>query len=61
MAGASILMSLLEASHNPAHAALRTLAWLDACGVEIIGYPEAHNCVEVGFFAMTFQYGHRFS
>jgi hypothetical protein len=37
------------ASRDPARAALRTHAWLDACGVEITGYPEAHDCVEVGY------------
>jgi len=26
-------------------------AWVDAHGVEVTGYPEAHNCVEIGFFA----------
>lgn len=25
-------------------------AWVDAWGVEVTGYPEAHNCVEMGFF-----------
>jgi hypothetical protein len=49
MAGASILISLLGASRDPARAALRTHAWLDTCGVEITGYPEAHDCVEVGY------------
>jgi hypothetical protein len=39
------------ASRDAATAALRTHAWLDACGVEVTGYPEAHNCVEIGFFA----------
>jgi hypothetical protein len=26
-------------------------AWLDACGVEVTGYPEAYDCVEIGYFA----------
>jgi hypothetical protein len=39
------------ASRDPACAALRTHAWLDACGVEVTGYPEAHRCVEIGYFA----------
>jgi hypothetical protein len=39
------------ASRDPATAALRTHAWLDACGVEVTGYPEAHNCAEITFFA----------
>jgi len=25
-------------------------AWLDSCGVEVCGYPEAMECVEIGFF-----------
>lgn len=39
------------ASHDPEHAALITHAWVDVCGVEVTGYPEAHHCVEIGFFA----------
>lgn len=39
------------ASRNPTSPALRTHAWLDASGVEVTGYPEAHDCVEVGYFA----------
>jgi hypothetical protein len=38
-------------SRDAASAALRMHAWLDACGVEVTGYPEARNCVEIGFFA----------
>jgi hypothetical protein len=38
-------------SRDAANAALRTHAWLDACGVEVTGYPEARQCVEIGFFA----------
>ena len=30
---------------------LRTHAWVDACGVEVTGYPEAHACKEIGFYA----------
>jgi len=26
-------------------------AWLDSCGVEVCGYPEAFDCVEIGYFA----------
>ena len=37
------------ASRDAANA-LRTHAWLDACGVEVTGYPEAHDCVELGYF-----------
>ena len=25
-------------------------AWLDSCGIEVSGYPEAFDCVEIGFF-----------
>ncbi len=32
-------------------ATLITHAWVDVCGVEVTGYPEAHHCVEIGFFA----------
>jgi hypothetical protein len=39
------------ASRDASSAALRTHAWLDASGVEITGYPEAHECVEIGYFA----------
>jgi hypothetical protein len=39
------------ASRDPGRASLRTHAWLDACGVEVTGYPEAHDCVELGYFA----------
>ena len=39
------------ASRDASSATLRTHAWLDACGVEVTGYPEAHRCVEVGYFA----------
>ena len=38
------------ASRNTAGGPLRTHAWLDACGVEVSGYPEAHDCVEIGHF-----------
>lgn len=31
--------------------ALRTHAWVDACGVEVTGYPEAYHCAEIGFYA----------
>lgn len=39
------------ASRDAPSTALRTHAWLDACGVEVTGYPEARGCVEIGFFA----------
>jgi hypothetical protein len=39
------------ASRDPDRATLVTHAWVDVCGVEVTGYPEAHHCVEVGFFA----------
>jgi len=39
------------ASRDPQQAPLTTHAWVDACGVEVTGYPEAHHCVEIGFFA----------
>lgn len=30
---------------------LTTHAWLDACDVEVTGFPEAHSCAEIGFYA----------
>lgn len=39
------------ASRGQETAALITHAWLDVCGIEVTGYPEAHHCVEIGFFA----------
>jgi len=39
------------ASRDTDSAVLRTHAWLDVCGAEVTGYPEAHNCVEIGFLA----------
>ena len=39
------------ASRDSGSAQLRTHAWLDASGVEVTGYPEAHRCVEIGHFA----------
>jgi hypothetical protein len=39
------------ASSDPGRATLITHAWVDASGVEVTGYPEAHHCVEIGFFA----------
>jgi hypothetical protein len=39
------------ASRDRLQARLITHAWVDACGVEVTGYPEAHQCVEIGFFA----------
>lgn len=39
------------ASHAPEGATLVTHAWVDVCGVEVTGYPEAYRCVEIGFFA----------
>jgi hypothetical protein len=39
------------ASRDPVGATLITHAWVDACGVQVTGYPEAHQCVEIGFFA----------
>jgi hypothetical protein len=38
------------ASRASSQAGLGTHAWVEACGVEVTGYPEAHNCVEIGFF-----------
>lgn len=38
-------------SRDQKRATLITHAWLDVCGVEVTGYPEAHHCVEIGFFA----------
>jgi hypothetical protein len=32
-------------------APLRTHAWLDAYGVEVTGYPEANDCVEIAYLA----------
>jgi hypothetical protein len=34
-----------------ASAALRTHAWLEAYGVEVTGYPEANDCVEIAYLA----------
>ena len=39
------------ASRNPERATLITHAWVDVCGIEVTGYPEAHHCVEIGFLA----------
>jgi hypothetical protein len=39
------------ASRDMTNAVLRTHAWLDASGVEVTGYPEAHDCVEIGYLA----------
>lgn len=39
------------ASRDPERTALITHAWVDVCGVEVTGYPAAHHCVEIGFFA----------
>lgn len=30
---------------------LCTHAWVDACGVEVTGYPEAYRCTEIGYYA----------
>ena len=38
------------ASRNEARAQFRGHAWLDACGVEVTGYPQASDCVEIGYF-----------
>jgi hypothetical protein len=38
-------------SRSPEEKALRTHAWVDACGVEVCGYPEAHRCAEIGCYA----------
>jgi hypothetical protein len=39
------------ASCDPSDNTLHTHAWLDACGAEVTGYPEAHNCIEIGYYA----------
>lgn len=39
------------ALRDPERATLTTHAWVDAGGVEVTGYREAHHCVEIGFFA----------
>jgi hypothetical protein len=39
------------ALRDPERTTLTTHAWVDACGVEVTGYPEAYHCVEIGFFA----------
>jgi len=41
------------ASRAAGRDALMSHAWVDADGVEVTGYPEAHNCVEIGFFAQS--------
>lgn len=38
------------ASRGAGQRALATHAWVDAGGVEVTGYPEAYNCVEIGYF-----------
>jgi len=38
------------ASRRPSQEPRNNHAWVDACGIEVTGYPEAHNCVEIGFF-----------
>lgn len=30
-----------------------THAWLSSAGVEVTGYPVAHDCIEIGYFART--------
>jgi hypothetical protein len=39
------------ASRDMERATLITHAWVNVCGVEVTGYPEANHCVEIGFFA----------
>lgn len=39
------------ASRDPDGTTLITHAWVDVGGVEVTGYPAAHHCVEIGFFA----------
>lgn len=39
------------ASRDPEGTTLITHAWVDVGGVEVTGYPAAHYCVEIGFFA----------
>lgn len=39
------------ASRDPEGTTLITHAWVDVSGVEVTGYPAAHHCVEIGFFA----------
>jgi hypothetical protein len=39
------------ASRDRKRATLIAHAWVDVCGVEVTGYPEAHHCVEIAFFA----------
>jgi hypothetical protein len=39
------------ASRDQKSATLITHAWVDVCGVGVTGYPEAHHCVEIAFFA----------
>ena len=39
------------AARDPFRKALRSHAWLDACGVEVTGYPVGHGFVEIGYFA----------
>lgn len=36
---------------EPGRAGLQTHAWLSSQGAEITGYPVAHACVELGYFA----------
>jgi hypothetical protein len=39
------------ASHRQEAHNLLTHAWIDACGVKVSGFPEADNCIELGYFA----------
>lgn len=39
------------ASRDPEGTTLITHVWVDVGGVEVTGYPVAHHCVEIGFFA----------
>jgi hypothetical protein len=39
------------ASHRQEANNLLTHAWIDACGVKVAGFPEADNCIELGYFS----------
>jgi hypothetical protein len=38
------------ASRKPEKPGLNTHAWLEVGGTEVTGYPEAHSCIELGFY-----------
>jgi hypothetical protein len=43
--------ALRESHRDPSRPGIQTHAWLSSSGAEITGYPVAHGCVELGYFA----------